>query len=151
MPFSRHLTEHLRICDKQATSPSSRFLDKCREFNTGAIAQDELIDATVKLGFVNVIDAFHNVNNAELPVRFFTDDRRGTKGIVLTDHLLELLDRYQYQNLPHEIEARWRLVETAWELNISRNLIAVDYDDDQGLLYTGKNRRAHYLKKWHDR
>lgn len=87
-PFSRHLTEHLLLSDKQITSKSSRFLNKCREFNAGAIAKDELIDATVKLGFSNVIDAFHNVNLGELPVRFFTDERRGTtKGIVLTDNM----------------------------------------------------------------
>lgn len=142
-PFSRHLSEHLGVCDKQIISSSSRFLDKCREFNAGNITTDELIDATVKLGFNNVINAFHNVNRGELPVRFFTDERRSSnKGIALTDNLLEVVERYQYRNLPHEVEARWRLVETAWQLNISRNLIVVSYDNDLGLLFTGNRRRT---------
>ncbi len=142
VPFSHHLTEHLRLCDKQITSPSSQFLDKCRQFNAGKVTKDELVNTTVKLGFNNVIDAFHNVNRAELPVRFFTDERRGAKkGIILTDSLLELLERYQYCNLPHEIESRWRLVETAWSLRLSRNLVRVDYDDEEKLLFVGSRRR----------
>lgn len=142
-PFSRHLSEHLRYCDKQITSPSSQFLDKCREFNAGKISQDELIDTTLKRGFNNVIDAFHNVNREELPVRFFTDERKGSnKGIALTDNLLELIERYQSQNLPYEVEARWRLVETAWQLNISRHLIVVAYDHKEGYLFTRTRHRT---------
>ena len=141
VPFSRHLADALQRCDKQTTSLSSQFLDKCREFNASKISQDELINITVKLGFNNVIDAFHNVNG-ELPIRFFTDERRGAnKGIALTDNLLELLERYQSENLPHEVEARWKLVETAWQLGISRNLIAVSYDGEQGLLFAGTRQR----------
>jgi hypothetical protein len=136
-PYSRYLTEHLKIAGKQTTSSSSRFLDSCKKFNSGELSKDELIAITVKLGFNNVISAFHNVNRGEIPVRFYTDERNSrTKGIRLTDNLLRLLEEYQYQNLPHEVEARWRLVETAWELNISRNLIAVSYDDQDGLLFT---------------
>jgi len=141
-PFSHHLTEHLRLCDKQITSPSSRFLDKCRQFNAGKVTKDELINTTVKLGFNNVLDAFHNVNKAELPMRFFTDERRGAKkGIGLTDSLLELLECYQYCNLPHEVESRWRLVETAWQLKLPRNTV-VGYDNQNGLLFIPSNRRT---------
>lgn len=52
-----------------------------------------------------------------------------------------MLEGQQFQNLPHEVEARWRLVETAWKLNISRHLIAIDYDDDDELLFVGKRDR----------
>lgn len=142
-PFSRHITEHLRLTDKQITSRSSRFLDACRKFNAGEISQQKLIDATVRLGFNNVIDAFHNVNGAEIAARFFTDERQGgNKGITLTDELLSLLERYQYQNLPHEVEARWRLVETAWQLNLPRNVIVVGYDEQDGSLFTTNRRRT---------
>jgi hypothetical protein len=51
-PFSRHIVDHLARAPKQATSVSSRFLDACRTLTD----QDELITATVKLGFNNVID-----------------------------------------------------------------------------------------------
>lgn len=141
-PFSRHVTEHLKIEDKQTTSSSSKFLDICRRFNRDEITKDELINRTVQLGFNNVIDAFHNVNAGEIPQRFFTDERQGlNKGIVLTDELFKLLEGNQSQNLPQEVEARWRLVETAWQLNLSRRLIAVSYDPSSKVLFVESNRR----------
>ena len=106
-PFSRHITEHLKLAQKQTTSRSSSFLNACDRFNQGEISQDELIAITVRRGFDNVINAFHNVNRSELPVRFFTDERRSqNKGIALTNSLLELPELYQGQNLPLEVEAR---------------------------------------------
>ena len=134
-PFSRYLCEHLKIADKQATSQSSRFLDSCRKFNAGETTPDELIGITSKLGFVNVIDAFHVVNEEKIGVQFFTDERRGSeKGIRLTQDLFRLAEGFQYQNLPSEIEARWRLVETAWELNTPQDTVAVEYDANEKLL-----------------
>lgn len=56
-PFARHVCEHLKITLKQSTSPSSKFLDACRAYNTDAISKSDLIAQTTKLGFVNVIDA----------------------------------------------------------------------------------------------
>ncbi|MEH2212952.1 HNH endonuclease domain-containing protein [Nostoc sp.] len=141
-PYSRHIIEHLKIVDKQTTSVSSRFLDACRKFNTGDITKTRLIDTTVQRGFENVIDAFHNLSVGETAVRFFVDERRGAnKGIILTNELFKLLEKLQSENLPHEVEARWRLVETAWELNISRNLISIGYDPNNQLLFTFSDRR----------
>lgn len=134
-PFSRNICKHLELADKQATSKSSRFLDACRKFNSGAIEQEELLDATCKLGFNNVIDAFHIVQNGEVGVRFFTDERKGSeKGIRLTQDLFLLTEQFQYRNLPTEVEARWRLVETAWELKLPRHVLTVGYDVDSELL-----------------
>lgn len=142
-PFSRHITEHLKIEDKQTTSNSSRFLNICRQFNAGEIVKQQLLDQTVRLGFNNVIDAFHNLSSAEIPRRFFIDERQGTsRGIALTDELFQLLASEQFQNLDQEVEARWRLVETAWQLKISRNLVQVSYDPDTELLFTRSNRRC---------
>ena len=140
LPFSRSVTEHLQLCDTQnQSSPIPYpFLEACKQFNSGSITRDELIGTTAKEGFKVVLDKFHNVNGA-LPVRFF-DKRRG--GITLTDELFRLQDRRQIQNLPQEVEARWRLVETAWKLNISRNLILVDYDPANDLLFAKANRRV---------
>ena len=141
-PFSRHITEHLKLNSKQTTSPSSKFLKACDRFNQGEIDRDELIATTVNLGFDNVIDAFHNVNRSELPVRFFTDERNGqNQGIALTDNLLKLPELYQGQNLPQEVEARWRLVETAWKLKISKHLVKVDYDHEKKIIFTGDRHR----------
>ena len=141
-PFSRYITEHLKLNPKQTTSRSSRFLETCDRYNQREISQDELIAATVKLGFENVIDAFHNVNRSELPIRFFTDERNSqNKGIALTDNLLKLPELYQGRNLPQEVEARWRLVETAWKLKISKHLIKVDYDHEKQIIFTGNSNR----------
>ena len=134
-PFSRHICDHLQIADKQATSASSRFLDTCRKFNSGDIKKEELLDATTTIGFANVIHAFHVVHDGEIAVRFFHDERKDeTKGIRLTDELFRLAEQYQYRNLPSEVEARWRLVETAWELKLPRHVLSVGFDPGSELL-----------------
>ena len=38
-------------------------------------------------------------------------------------------------NLEQEVEARWDLVETAWNLNINPNLLEVKYDDKNALFF----------------
>jgi hypothetical protein len=134
-PFARHLADHLKQADKQATSRSSRYLDFCRRFNRAEVSEDELAEATVRLGFNNVIDAFHVVAGGEVGVRFFADERAGSPpGIRLTDEAFRLTELYQHRNLPHEIEARWRLVETAWQLNLPSSTLAVTYDGEAGVL-----------------
>ena len=142
-PFSRHITDHLKKADRQGTFASSRFLEACRSFNEGKIAHEQLLEQTTRLGFNNVIDAFHIVNQAEIPKRFFIDDRKSRKGITITDELFSLKEIFQYQNLPFEVEARWRLVETAWSLNISPTLLMVSYDPfvEDLFVRTGKDRR----------
>jgi hypothetical protein len=144
VPFARHLTRHLKLADKQATSPSSRFLEACRRFNAGELAEEELGTTTTRLGFVNVIDAFHVVNQKELPVRFFVDERRTHGAIRLTDEFHGLLQGDQARNLPGEVEARWRLVETAWDLDLSRSLVGgIAYDPQgQDLLARTPTRRV---------
>ncbi len=141
-PFSRYITENLKIFDKQTTSRSSKFLDACRNFNSGELSKDELIKTTVNKGFANVIDAFHIVNKAKLPVQFFTDERKSEhKGITLTDSLLGLPELYQGKNLTQEVDARWRMVAAAWELKLSKNLIRVNYDEERETIFTVFNNR----------
>lgn len=135
VPFSRHVCEHLLNEKKQTTSTSSRFLEACERFNSGEITQDELTDNTVRLGFNNVIDAFHNVNQQELPLRFFRDERQ-TGEIRLTDEFYKLQSAGKSRDLSSEVESRWRLVETAWALKVSRNVIAVGYDNEAKALFS---------------
>jgi hypothetical protein len=55
---------------------------------------------------------------------------------------------YIYDNsakdLNQETESRWNLVEKAWELNINKNLIAVEFDQQTKQLFTqdAKHRRT---------
>jgi len=141
-PFSAHIAGHLKDFDKQGTSSSSKFLNACRAFNEGSISHDELISKTVSLGFNNVIDAFHVVNRGAIGTRFF-DDQRGHElaGISITDNLLQLKESFQFENLDSEVDARWRLVESAWELGISRHSLEVRYDPDSELLLSDRLRR----------
>jgi hypothetical protein len=144
-PFARHLCDHLRRVDKQTTSPSSSFLEACRAFNRGELSQDELANSTVRLGFNNVIDAFHVVGAGPIPLRFFEDERRtgqGPSSIRLTDHFRELAGSVQGDALMEEAEARWRLVETAWQLDLPRAGIAVQADTASSTLFVERVRRV---------
>jgi len=135
LPFSKNICEHLKISSKQITSQSSKFLDACNQFNIGKISEAKLVELTTKLGFVNVIQAFHIVVQDPTPIRFFEDDRKSKGGITLTDDFFKLTESSQFKNLPNEVEARWGLVETAWSLNISPNLIGIDYDEEKEFFY----------------
>jgi hypothetical protein len=144
VPFARHLCEHLRVSDKQGTSAQSRFLEACRARNRGELTPEQLIEQTARLGFNNVIDAFHVVNQGEVRVRFVVDERRQKpRGIRLTDELCQIREDFQYRNLPAEVEARWRLVETAWDLDLPRHVLAVTYEPEAEVLVVqgGKVRR----------
>jgi hypothetical protein len=57
---------------------------------------------------------------------------------------LALKEQFQSQNLASEVEARWRLVETAWALNIAANLLTVRFDPDIEVLFAedGARRRT---------
>jgi 5-methylcytosine-specific restriction endonuclease McrA len=55
--------------------------------------------------------------------------------------LFRLGERFQFANLPNEVEARWRLVETAWQLKVSRAALAVDVEDD-ALVVARDSRRV---------
>lgn len=131
VPFANEITRHLKLADTQATSKSSRFLEACRAFNRQEISEDQLRSKTVQLGFNNVIDAFHVVDHSDVRHRFFDDERTESRGIRLTEHFYRLVNSSQYGNLIEETESRWRLVETAWDLSISPNLIKVDYNHEE--------------------
>lgn len=134
--YVKHLIEHLSHSPKQITSSSSQFISTCQLYMENKISYDELISTAVKLGFNNVIDAFHIVNRNEIEKRFFIDERKTNKGIRITDDFYKLSDEYNFNDLNHEVEARWRLVETGWELGISRQLIDVKYDNETNELFT---------------
>lgn len=126
-PYSRYLTTHMKAGKKQGTSASSQFLQGLQQYNRQEIDREKMIENTVLRGFTNVIDAFHNLKGVEVP-RFYVDERTASNKIRLTDNLLKLANSSQFQNLPHETEARWKLVETAWDVGLSRALLVVKYD-----------------------
>lgn len=139
IPYSRFLCEHLARSPKQATSASSTFLSACRQANAGEISNEELLAVTQRLGFNNVIDAFHRLGPGDISTRFFIDERRGSKGIRITEHLAGLAQGQAASDLGDEAEARWRLVETAWELGVAHPLI--EHDTASGSLVVRKSDR----------
>lgn len=143
-PFSRHIVRHIGGGHKQGTSRTSKFIEACKQHYKGKLSHDKIIDITTQLGFQNVIDAFHIVNGKEIPQRFFIDERDGArKGIRLTDNLFNLYELDADKNLTPEVEARWRLVETAWDLNISRRLISVNHDfEGEQFFVSHENQRV---------
>lgn len=141
VPFSRHLCRHLETAPVQIKARSSRFIEECARFNRGEISHDRLLDSTVQLGFNNVIDAFHVVNRDDVPIRFFHDERAGAGGIRLTEAGVELLRDADGTTLAEEVEARWRLVETAWELGVGIPLIQVDEVAGSSRLYVNRGHR----------
>ncbi|VXC80761.1 HNH endonuclease [Sphingomonas sp. 8AM] len=141
VPYTRHLRTHLTLASKQGTSRSSRFLEACNGVNAGSVSEDELRSITVSLGFNNVIDAFHRLGPNDIEQRFFLDERAATGGIRITDALQHLARDDSASDLESETEARWRLVETAWELGVTSSLITYD-DGTQAFTAAGGARRV---------
>ena len=63
----------------------------------------------------------------------------GKKRIILTDEIYKLQETPFADNFALETESRWNLVETAWELNISRNLLNVRYDEESKIFFVDSN------------
>ncbi len=142
LPFALQICEHLRLEDKQATSATSAFLEGCRKFNLeGRRDRDALAALALARGFANVIDAFHVVGAADTPERFFIDQRRPHQSILITDEFEQLLQGQDAAGLPLEVEARWRLVETAWGLGLARSMIVVHDPEQEALLLPDRQMR----------
>src|SRR5690606_2697472 len=83
------------------------------------------------------------VNQKPIERCFFVDERSTNGGIRLTDELFLLFELPSAGDLSQEVNARWRLVETAWEMGLSRPLIAVQHDHERELLTAVvRNRRV---------
>jgi hypothetical protein len=57
--YSDAICEHIKISPVQGTFKSSKFLNACNDYNSERITEEQIVGETVKLGFSNVIDAFH--------------------------------------------------------------------------------------------
>lgn len=138
--FVNSVLQHIKVNDRQGNSASSTFLNGCRKFNTGEINYDQLLSITEQHGFKNVVDAFQNVNGDRIQKRFFAKDYKGkSRRIVLTDDLLRLKESNQFDSFDGEVDARWNLVETAWNLDINPNLLEVKIDENLQTLFLETN------------
>lgn len=133
--FALQIARHLKDSPKQITTTNGKFIQACLNYN-----QDQdlnaLVDTTVSHGFANVIDAFHVVGSTPVVHQFYIDERKANKGIRITDEFNKLLVGQQVVNLGQEVDSRWRLVETAWNLGISANLLTIQHDHSVGEMFT---------------
>ena len=136
VPYAASICEHLLAEDRQSTSAQSRFLDACRSRNRAELDAAKLAELTVRLGFTNVIDAFH-ISRAGEPTQtsFFIDERASRHGITLTDELLKLATGLQAEVLPLEVDARWNLVQTSWGLGLGTRLVSVEITPDEDAVH----------------
>ena len=132
--FAKYICEHLKVAPRQTTNNTSTFLDACKNYNENIITKEQLIDITEKNAFNYVLDKFPIVNGGVIPKPFYEYNKR-EKQIILTDNSFKLKDLKYFKDLRNETEARWKLVETAWELGISTNLLKVNYNEDNNSLY----------------
>ena len=113
--FAKYMLEHIGDGKRQITSQTSKFISALDLFHQNQITWEQLLGVTEKVGFNNVIDAFHNIPNGELDKRFYEKSIQGkTLGITLTDSIYLLNESSQKENIFSEIEGRWNLVENAW-------------------------------------
>ncbi|HAW44941.1 MAG TPA: HNH endonuclease, partial [Sutterella sp.] len=140
--YCESICEHLRYAPRQATNRTSLFLETCAKFNREEISKEQLFSAALARngGFRYVLDAFQMVGSDPIAVPFYEKiSTRGKTTLTLTDELFEISQSHLYSDLLQEIEARWRLVETAWELGISPALLSVHYDEQTGDFYVKKD------------
>ncbi|MDG0865774.1 HNH endonuclease [Candidatus Lucifugimonas marina] len=128
VPFAKRICDHLKVEDRQATNPSSSFLVACRQYNAEEIDQDALIGSTISQGFRYVFDAFHQVAGDDVPQRFFTVEGSGGSRVIHPTEQLLGINTSAAAVLGGEVEARWRLVETAWAIGVSAQLLDVQID-----------------------
>lgn len=142
--YARHLVEHLKRSPKQITRTNpGKFIQALRSHGIDNPDKNRLLDATVRDGFNDVVDAFQNLRTSTTPFKFYDYEKR-SRSLRMTDHFSELMALPQSENLSDETEARWSLVERAWELGVSVNLISVDHDPATEMLFTvdrAHNRR----------
>lgn len=140
--FATSIAEHIKSSPRQITTQAGKFIRACEAYNLDG-ELSKLIDATVANGFSHVIDAFHIVGSSPVHHSFYVDERRSNKGIRITDNFSRVLHSSQLNNLELEVDSRWRLVETAWNLNLPLSLLVVEHDKNLGQLFTqdSRNRR----------
>lgn len=148
--FAKYMLEHIGTGKRQITSQSSKFISALTLYNNEQISWEQLLVVTEKVGFNNVIDAFHHVPNLEITTRFYDKAVQGKSlGITLTDDTYLLAQSTHYSNMYNEIEGRWNLVEHAW--TEKNQFLEVNYDSDLEKLYFLKPMTAQSYMMSHER
>lgn len=148
--FAKYMLEHVGNGKRQITSQSSKCISALNLYKNEQITWEQLLDVTTKIGFANVIDAFHNVPNLDVSTTFYEKSVQGKSlGITLTDNTYLLAESIQSINMLNEIEGRWNLVENAW--TEKNPLLEVKFDEQLEQLYFVKPITAQKFMMSHER
>ena len=138
--YALQMCQRIKSGKPQGTNNGmTRFVQACREYNSGELSLEKLIEETRKNAFRYVLDLFHRLGAEDIPVRFYTQE--GNQGLRLTQPLFELKELNQSRGLPYEIDARWSLVETAWDTGIPPHMLRADYDATSEDIYINSQTR----------
>ena len=129
IPFANNIVANMEEFPKQTTNPSSTFLQACSDYKEGRISEDELYGITKREGFNYVLDAFHKVDGATTPTKFFVKETGKISGITIRDNLYELL-KNDAEKLVLENQARWTEVAFSWKHNIHPKMIRAIHDSE---------------------
>ncbi len=136
--FADYMIEHVKMGNTQGVSDEKKgdFLIACENYRDGIINESQLYEITSQYAFRDVIDRFHTLNQSESPILFYDWKAfKSEKKLILSDEIFQLINSPYAHQFMHEIEARWRLVENAWELKIPTNLLKAQYDDISKEIY----------------
>ncbi len=134
--LARHVKEH--PIQESGAKPGALVL-ACKQYNEGVINTSRLMDIAAQVVPRYVFDAFHNVGNGTLEgtYRLF-EHQKSDKKIVICDPLLEIInDGDAREVLLSENEARWNIVEVAWQSGLPPSLVTYNettgqFDRDAG-------------------
>lgn len=113
--YTSEIRNHLKHYKKQITAKSSKFLEACSDYTEGLIDINELRDITIRIGFFNVLERFHNINQEETNTKFFEYEKKAKK-LYITDSMFKLVNEYGKEPLKQQVEQRWKEVEIKWNV-----------------------------------
>ena len=142
--YTSEICNHLKKAPVQGSNrkPNGKVINSCISYNKNEISKDKLIETIKKDEWV-VFKKFHLIKGGYVDFKYFDVKKiLKNKKIILTDDMLKLKDNYQFNNLVHETDGRWNLLERSWELKIPEKLLLVESDaSSEKLFVRSKNRR----------
>lgn len=87
-------------------------------YKLGKFDRDTAIRKIEREAFNDVIPRFHNVYKQKIPIQFFEYNKQG---LIISDHLYEVVETESSNKLKQELNSRWSLLESAFEIKRNHN------------------------------
>ncbi|TNP14134.1 HNH endonuclease [Bacillus tropicus] len=92
-------------------------------YNIGKLTRSQAIEKVEREAFNDVIDRFHTVDSLQVPMKFY---EKTDKGIVIFDNVFEIFSDNNNFELRNELDARWDLLESAFEIKRTNSQLVND-------------------------